>query len=162
MSAVMQLGLALPMACYFHRATSVAMPANLPIIPLLQVLMPAVILAIITSYVSLMLAKIPGFIAGLALEGIAGTVKWLGGLRLADIRVLTPSPSAIIFAGIAIWRQCDLNAKVALAGNHGSRSPCHERPLDMDTSTTSANPPEHLGDDRDRSRPGRFDSACSS
>lgn len=102
MSAVMQLGLALPMAYYFHRATSVAMPANLLIIPLLQVLMPATILAIITGYVSLTRAKIPAFIAGLALDGIAGTVKWLGGLRLADIRVPTPSLSAIIFAGIAI------------------------------------------------------------
>ncbi len=102
MSAVMQLGLALPMAYYFHRATSVAMPASLLIIPLLQVLMPAAILAIIASYASLMLAKIPAFIAGLALEGIAGTVKWLGGLRLADVRVPTPSLGAIIFAGIAI------------------------------------------------------------
>jgi competence protein ComEC len=33
MSAVLQIGLALPMAYYFHRATSVAMPANLLVIP---------------------------------------------------------------------------------------------------------------------------------
>ncbi len=34
-SAVLQIGLALPMAYYFHRATSVAMPANLLVVPLL-------------------------------------------------------------------------------------------------------------------------------
>ena len=87
MSAIMQFGLALPMAYYFHRATSVAMPANLLIIAFLQLLMPAAVIAIAGSYVSLTLAKIPAAIAGIALQGIAGTVKWLGGLQLADIPV---------------------------------------------------------------------------
>src|SRR5437660_5212093 len=89
MSAIMQFGLALPMAYYFHRATSVAMPANLLIIPFLQLLMPTAVIAIAVSYVSLTLAKIPAAIAGIALQGIAGTVKGLGGLQLADIRVPT-------------------------------------------------------------------------
>ena len=40
MSAIMQFGLVLPMAYYFHRATSVAMPANLLIIPFLQLPCP--------------------------------------------------------------------------------------------------------------------------
>ena len=102
MSAILQLGLALPMAYYFHRATSVAMPANLLVIPFLQLLMPAAVLAICLGYVSLTLAKLPAIIAGFALQGIAGTVKWLGGIRLADIRVSTPSYSAILFCGLAI------------------------------------------------------------
>jgi len=101
MSAVLQIGLALPMAYYFHRATSVAMPANLLVIPFLQLLMPAV-LAIAVGYVSMMLAKIPAAIAGVALQGIAGTVQWLGGLRLADIRVATPSLAVILCSGLAI------------------------------------------------------------
>jgi competence protein ComEC len=101
-SAVMQLGLALPMAYYFHRATSVAMPANLLVIPFLQLLMPAAVLAIGVSYISMWLAKFPAAIAGFALEGIAGTVKWLGGLRLADVRVATPGLTIIIFSGVAI------------------------------------------------------------
>ena len=33
------------------------------------------------GYVSHALARIPVLIAGFALEGIAGTVRWLGGLR---------------------------------------------------------------------------------
>lgn len=102
MSAILQLGLALPMAYYFHRATSVAMPANLFVIPFLQLLMPAAVLAICLGYVSLTLAKVPALIAGFALQGIAGTVKWLGGMRLADIRVPTPSLGAILFCGVAI------------------------------------------------------------
>jgi competence protein ComEC len=102
MSAILQLGLAVPMAYYFHRATSVAMPANLFVIPFLQLLMPAAVCAIVVSYVSLTIAKIPAVIAGFALQGIAGTVKWLGGVRLADIRVPTPSPSAVLFAAFAI------------------------------------------------------------
>jgi competence protein ComEC len=101
-SAILQLGLAAPMAYYFHRATSVALPANLLVIPFLQLLMPAAVLAIASSYISPWLAKVPAAIAGLALEGIAGTVKALGGLRLADIRVPTPSVAAIVFAGFAI------------------------------------------------------------
>src|SRR5438067_4348112 len=102
MSAVLQLGLALPMAYYFHRATSVAMPATLLVIPFLELLMPAAVCAICVSYIWLSVAKVPAVIAGFALQGIAGTVKWLGGIRLADIRVATPSASAILFAGFAI------------------------------------------------------------
>jgi competence protein ComEC len=103
MSAILQLGLALPMAYYFHRATSVAMPANLFVIPFLQLLMPAAVCAICVSYVSLTVAKVPAVVAGLALQGIAGTVKWLGGMRLADIRVPSPSAGAILFSGLAIF-----------------------------------------------------------
>jgi competence protein ComEC len=102
MSAILQLGLALPMAYYFHRATSVAMPANLFVIPFLQLLMPAAVCAICMSYISLTVAKVPAVLAGFALQGIAGTVKWLGGIRLADIRIPTPSVTAIVFSGIAI------------------------------------------------------------
>jgi competence protein ComEC len=106
MSAVLQLGLALPMAYYFHRATSVAMPANLLVIPFLELLMPAAIVAICASYISLTMARVPAVVARFALQGIAGTVKWLGGMRLADIRLPTPGPAALIFGAIAIFLCC--------------------------------------------------------
>ncbi|MGH9516548.1 MAG: ComEC/Rec2 family competence protein [Terriglobales bacterium] len=102
MSAILQIGLALPMAYYFHRATSIAMPANLFVIPFLQLLMPAAVCAICMSDISMTIAKVPAAVAGFALQGISGTVKWLGGMRLADIRVPTPSVSAIVFSGVAI------------------------------------------------------------
>lgn len=103
MSAILQFGLALPMAYYFHRATSVAMPANLFVIPFLELLMPAAVSAICVSYISLSLARIPAFVAGFALQGITGTVTWLGGMRLADIRVATPGVSALLFGAVTIF-----------------------------------------------------------
>ncbi len=101
-SGVMQLGLALPMAYYFHRATTIGMPANVAVVPLTQVLMPAAILAVCLGYFSVDLAKIPAFFTSLALQAITGTVHGLGGLRLADLRVATPSPAAIAAASAVL------------------------------------------------------------
>ena len=103
-SAVMQVGLALPMAYYFHRATAVGMPANMMVVPLTEILMPTAILAVALGYVSPVLAKIPALIAGAALEGIAGSVHWLGGLRIADACVPTPGLVVILAtaAGLAL------------------------------------------------------------
>jgi competence protein ComEC len=101
-SAVMQLGMALPMAYYFHRATSVSTLANLLAVPLLQLLMPMAAAAIGISYVSLWLARIPARLAAIALAGITGTVSWLGGLHIADMRLPTPGLVVLIVSGLAI------------------------------------------------------------
>jgi competence protein ComEC len=95
-SALMQAGLALLMAYHFHRATTMGMPANLAVIPLTQVLMPAAAAAVGLGYISPILARPAVWISGIALEGIAGTVHWLGGAQLigksiADLRVAMPS-----------------------------------------------------------------------
>jgi len=99
-SALMQAGLALLMAYYFHRATTMGMPANLAVIPLTQVLMPAAAAAIGLGYVSTTLARPAVWVAGLALDGIAGTVHWLGGapVRAGMIAGKTSFPWTI-FAG---------------------------------------------------------------
>jgi competence protein ComEC len=89
-SALMQFGLALPMAWYFHRATVMGLPANVFAVPLAGALMPAAVVALILSYVSTALARIPAWVAAVALEGITGTVRWIGSLPLADWRVPTP------------------------------------------------------------------------
>ena len=104
-SALMQAGLALLMAYHFHRATTMGMPANLAVIPLTQVLMPAAAAAVGLGYISTTLAQPAVWISGLALEGIAGTVHFLGGAHLAgasiaDLRVAMPS-LAMILASIA-------------------------------------------------------------
>lgn len=101
-SAVMQLGLALPMAYYFHRVTVVGLPANLFIIPLIELLMPSAISALVLSYVWRPLAKIPAIIARFALDGITGTVHYLGGLRIADARVAMPPLPVILLSCAAI------------------------------------------------------------
>jgi competence protein ComEC len=109
-SALMQAGLALLMAYHFHRATTMGMPANLAVIPLTQVLMPTAAAAVGLGYISSVLAKPAVWISGLALEGIAGTVHFLGGAQvagtpsfgrsIADLRVAMPS-LAMILASIA-------------------------------------------------------------
>jgi len=100
-SALMQAGLALLMAYHFHRATTMGMPANLTVIPLTQVLMPFAAAAVGLGYISTTLAQPAVWISGLALEGIAGTVHFLGGAHLAgasiaDLRVAMPSLTTIV------------------------------------------------------------------
>ena len=102
-SALMQAGLALLMAYHFHRATTMGMPANLAVIPLTQVLMPAAAAAVGLGYISTALARPAVWVSGLALEGIAGTVHWLGGAQvigtsIADLRVAMPSLAMIVTA----------------------------------------------------------------
>jgi len=101
-SAVMQMGLALPMAYYFHRATSIGLPANMAVVPLMQALMPAALVAVGLGYVSPLLAKIPVILTSFALAGITGTIRLLGGFRLADLRVVTPSVPMITAAILAL------------------------------------------------------------
>jgi competence protein ComEC len=103
----MQAGLALPMAYYFHRATTIGLPANLVAVPLTQWMMPAAVLALALGYLSVWLAKLPVLATPVALNGIAGTIQGLGGLHLADLRVGMPSavmiPLAVASLVLAMW-----------------------------------------------------------
>ena len=101
-SAAMQMGLALPMAFYFHRATTLGLPANIAVVPLMQLLMPSAILSVALGYISLSLAKISALLTAFFLQSITGTVRGLGSLRLADLRVATPSVSMITAASAAL------------------------------------------------------------
>jgi competence protein ComEC len=97
-SALMQAGLALPMAYYFHRATTMGMPANLAVVPLTEVLMPAAVAAVGLGYLSSWVARPAVWLSSFALNFITGTVHWLGGTRLADLRVATPTMTLILAA----------------------------------------------------------------
>jgi competence protein ComEC len=116
-SALMQAGLALLMAYHFHRATTMGMPANLAVIPLTQVLMPAAAAAVALGYISTTLARPAVWVSGLALQGIAGTVHWLGGAHvigtsIADLRVAMPSLLMIV-ASLAVLALAMLAARRA-------------------------------------------------
>ena len=68
------------------------------------------------GYISIVLAKPAVWISGFALEGIAGTVHWLGGAQLAgasiaDLRVAMPS-LAMIVASIAALALAMLAAQI--------------------------------------------------
>jgi competence protein ComEC len=101
-SALMQLGLALPMAWYFHRATVMGLPANVLAIPLTEVLMPAAVAAAGLGFISTAVARIPALFAAIALHGITGTIRWVGGLRVADWRVPTPDAWVAALAIVAL------------------------------------------------------------
>jgi competence protein ComEC len=101
-SFVMQMGLALPMAYYFHRATSIGLPSNLIVVPLTQLMMPAAASALLIGSISPWLAKVPVLLTSFALQGITGTVRGLGSLRVADLRVPMPSILVITLAAAAI------------------------------------------------------------
>ena len=101
-SAVMQMGLALPMAYYFHRATTIGLPSNVIVVPLTQLMMPAAVAALGLGYVSPWLSKVPVLLTTFALDGISGTVRGLDALRLADLRVAMPSVLVIALAAAAL------------------------------------------------------------
>jgi competence protein ComEC len=101
-STVLQAGFALPMAYYFHRATLVSLPANVLAVPLTEIIMIAAMVALTASYFSLALAKVPAAIAGVALQAMNGSMRWFGGLRIADARVPTPQLIVVLMGGSAL------------------------------------------------------------
>jgi competence protein ComEC len=101
-STLMQCGLVLPMAYYFHRATVIGLPANSIAVPLTGVLMPAAAAAVALSYIVLPLARVPAWIAAWAMTGITGTVQWLGGFSIAEYRVATPQRPTILIGLAAL------------------------------------------------------------
>jgi len=118
-SAVMQMGLALPMAYYFHRATTIGLPSNFIVVPLTQLMMPAAVAALALGYISPWLAKVPVLLTTFALHGITGTVRGLGTLRVADLRVAMPSVFVIVLTTaallLAMWAS-RRRAALAIAG----------------------------------------------
>ena len=101
-SAVMQMGLALPMAWYFHRATTIGLPANLIVVPLMQLMMPAAVTALGVGFFSPWFAKLPALLTTLAVDSIGGTVHSLGALRISEFRVAMPSVAVTVFACAAL------------------------------------------------------------
>jgi competence protein ComEC len=71
-------------------------------VPVTELMMPAAISALGLGYISAALARIPVLLATIALQGIAGTVRGLGGLRLADLRVATPSTVMMLATAAAL------------------------------------------------------------
>jgi len=118
-TSLMQVGLALPMAYYFHRATVIGIPANAMAVPLTGLLMPTAVLAVALSYVWLPLAKVPALLAAWALHGITGTVRGLGGLRIADHRVAMPDPVMIAVGACALALAMILARRRAIAATCG-------------------------------------------
>jgi competence protein ComEC len=101
-SAVMQMGVALPMAYYFHRANTLGLPANIIVVPLTQLMMPAAVAAVALGYVSPWLAKVPAIFTTFAIDSIAGSVRGIGMMHLANLRVPMPPILMMILAAGAL------------------------------------------------------------
>ena len=115
-STVIQLALALPMACYFHRATTMALPANALVIPIASVLLPSAVLAVVLSYASHWLACLPAAIAARSLDLLTGTIRLIGHIRVADVRVPTPTLAVSLAAALAFALALLLARRRILAG----------------------------------------------
>jgi competence protein ComEC len=100
-SLVMQFALALPMVTYFHRATVLGLAANLAAVPLTGVLMASSALALALGYVYVPIALVPAKIAGFALAAMMWSVRVLGGLHLANVRVPTPRLNVVLCCAAA-------------------------------------------------------------
>ncbi len=101
-STIIQFALTLPMAWYFHRVTTLSLPANALVIPIASLLLPTAVVAVALSYVSQWLAWIPAHIAAYSLDLLTGTVRLFGHLRLSDVRVPMPSLAMSLFAAAAL------------------------------------------------------------
>jgi len=95
LSALMQVAFVVPTIWYFHRVNAHALWANMAVLPLTGVLMPAGVLAVVFSYVANWMAAPFALVARWSLQGILLAVHWSGGAQLTDRRVAMPALAAV-------------------------------------------------------------------
>ncbi len=91
-ATVAELAMVLPMALYFHRAAVYALPANLLVVPLIVILVPAAVATFVAALVSPWLALLPGALTALLLHAITAGIRHVSRLSGADVRI--PGPAA--------------------------------------------------------------------
>lgn len=154
-STVIQIALALPIAWYFHRATTLALPANALVIPITEVLLPAAVLAVALSYLSSWLAYVPAVVSAYALDALTGTIRVIGHMRVSDVRVPTPTllvscAAAASFALALLLTRRRFLAAIGIAGLLASA---------VCIVLLPPRPQWHPGDYSNRCRPGRLAAA---
>ncbi|MDR3734243.1 MAG: ComEC/Rec2 family competence protein [Acidobacteriaceae bacterium] len=92
----------LPMAVYFHRATVLAIPANLVSIPLVSVVVPAGMLTFLFALVHPALGCLPGTATAAMLHGITFVIGHVSRVAVADLRMPSPGP-VVITAACLLW-----------------------------------------------------------
>lgn len=101
-----EICMVLPMATYFHRATLLALPTNLLLIPFIATLLALTIVTFCVSLISLSAAAIPAACTALLLHIIRATVDHAGHMSVADLRVPAPPMQALLIASAAIVFAC--------------------------------------------------------
>src|SRR5205823_10999104 len=128
MSAVLQIALAPLMAFYFHRAVILGLPANALVVPLHALLLPLAGAALLSSYLSVLMAKVFATAAGFCLHATNKVVERLAhwqpaGIEIGDLRAATPAFIAIAVAAATFvfvicalrWKRLAVPALLAFA-----------------------------------------------
>ncbi len=96
-----------PMAVFFHRATLLALPANLLCLPLIGLLLCTAVLTFAAALLSVKLALVPAMATAGLLHGLLMVVERVGHVPLADLRVPAPAAAALAagagFLLLAVW-----------------------------------------------------------
>ena len=100
LSALMQIAITLPTIWYFHRVNAHALWANMIVLPLMSVLMPAAMLAVAFRYVAIWLAAPFAEVARSSMQGILFAVHWSGGVQVPELRAAMPAMTAM--AAVAV------------------------------------------------------------
>ena len=113
-STAIQIGLALPMAIYFHRISLTGLSANILVVPLLALVVPLGFLAVFTMW------RIPAIIAGWLLHAGEAVASWHTHLE-PDWRVLAPPlwlgilfTAALLLLAFALRRASRAGSSIAL------------------------------------------------
>jgi competence protein ComEC len=126
LSALMQIAITVPTIWYFHRVNGHALWANMAVLPLMSLLMPAAILAVGFSYVAHWMAAPLALAARWSLQGILLAVHWSGAGQTPDLRVAMPALAMVagfaVCYGLALLtaRRCGVLTAVSLALLTGS------------------------------------------
>jgi competence protein ComEC len=88
---VAELVMTLPMALYFHRVVPFALPANLLVIPLIGLLLPAAVLTFVLALLSPWLAALPAAFTAGVLHLVDFGIDRVSHLHAADLRVPGPA-----------------------------------------------------------------------
>lgn len=100
--AVTECCMVIPMAVYFHRATLLALPANLLCLPLIGLLLGAAIVTFAAALLSVKLALIPAALTAALLHALRFVVAHVGRVGLADLRVPAPPMLGLLAAAAAL------------------------------------------------------------
>jgi competence protein ComEC len=101
-----EICMVLPMATWFHRATLLALPVNLLLVPVIAVVLTAAIVTFLTALVSLKVALLPAAVTAFLLHAIRSGVGHISRLSIADVRLPAPGSQAILLACAGIVFGC--------------------------------------------------------
>jgi competence protein ComEC len=97
----------LPMALYFHRATLLALPSNVLLLPVVPVLLTSALVFFVAAMLGWWAASIPGAITACLLHLVEWPLARFNHTALADVRVAGPSALSVtafcVLLAFACW-----------------------------------------------------------